>query len=315
MSRSRRWRPRCRQSPARALPGEGANSYEQVYRLGPYCNAVVCVSERIRENVNALNPVIGASAHVIHNTSVREADLGDVGGRADESPVMRLIYSGRLVQYQKRILDFVTLAEELDREGIAYELSLVGTFSPRERTEAEFRARAAEHLDDGRIKLLGRKSRAEIFRELDEHHFFVLLSDFEGLPLSLVEAMARGCVPVVAESPSGISELIDPGLNGLIVRGRDYGEWARLLAEIRSDPEGREAMARRAQEKVRAGFTVERVADRFEELFTRVAENVASGAYQRPPSLNWGRDRSQTGDVLAPPNLHRPAALQLPGLQ
>src|SRR5262249_32725842 len=44
--------------------------YEQVYRLGRYCNAVVCVSDFIRRNVNELHPLIGKRAHVIHNSSV-----------------------------------------------------------------------------------------------------------------------------------------------------------------------------------------------------------------------------------------------------
>ena len=288
--------------------------YEQVYRLGLYANAVVCVSRRIRDGVSALNPVIGERAHVIHNSSIWSRDI--VATRAEEPrEAMQLIYSGRLVQYQKRVLDFIDLARALDATGAPYELSLVGTFSSRENTEAAFRADAREHLSDGRIKLVGRRTRSEILDELARQDFFVLLSDFEGLPLALVEAMACGCVPVVAESPSGIPELIESGRDGLIMEGRDYRHWAEVLVATWEDRRRHLQLSQAAREKVRGEFTVEHIGEQFHRLFSGIADEIESGSYRRPPSLTWGRDRSQSGDVLPPPNIHRPAALQLPGLQ
>jgi glycosyltransferase involved in cell wall biosynthesis len=47
----------------------------------------------------------------------------------------------------------------------------------------------------------------------------VLLSEFEGLPVALVESMARGCVPVAAEMESGTPEIVRSGENGLVVQG------------------------------------------------------------------------------------------------
>jgi glycosyltransferase involved in cell wall biosynthesis len=278
--------------------------YEQAYRLGRYCNAVVCVSERIKDGVSAMNPVIGERAHVIHNSSVRERDIAK--RRPPKGTVMRLAYSGRLVEYQKRVLDFLDLTEALDRTGVPYELSLIGTFSPRDKAEDVFRRAAKEHLEDGRIKLRGRMTRPAILEELTSHDFFMLLSDFEGLPLSLVEAMARGCVPVVAESPSGIPELIDDGVNGLIVSGRDYDEWASLLVETWRDGRRHALMSRRARAKVRERFSVEQVGQQLSDLFDRVGEEITDGTYQRPPSLNWGPSRSHTGDILPPPSMHDP---------
>jgi glycosyltransferase involved in cell wall biosynthesis len=189
----------------------------------------------------------------------------------------------------------------------------VGTFSKDKEREA-FQREAEAHLADGRILLPGRQDRAGILDALTSHDFFVLLSDFEGLPLSLVEAMARGCVPVVPEIPSGIPELIDSGEDGLIVAGRDYDEWAKQLTELWRDGRQHALMSRRARSKVRSRFSVEEIGGQFDEMFTRVAEEIADGRYTRPPSLHWGRQRSEAGDVLPPPNMHRPAAFQWAGL-
>ena len=294
------------------VQADDADYYEQVYRLGRYCNEVVCVSKRINERIAALNPAIADRARVIHNSSVFRGEISQA--RGPRSSKMRLIYTGRLVQYQKRILDVIDVAQALDKTGVAYELSLLGTFSRHEDTETRFRERAAAHLEDGRITLWGRRSKEEILDALATHDFFVLLSDFEGLPLSLVEAMARGCVPVVAASESGIPELIESGHNGVIVPSRDYAHWASALTSLWADKGRLALMSRRARATVRRGFTVERVADQFERLFQEVLTELESGRYERPAALHTGSRRAQSGDVLPPPDLLRPAALQMPGL-
>ena len=46
---------------------------------------------------------------------------------------LRLVYAGRLVQYQKRILDYIDLATALDRTGVPYTISLIGRFVPHEK--------------------------------------------------------------------------------------------------------------------------------------------------------------------------------------
>jgi glycosyltransferase involved in cell wall biosynthesis len=294
------------------VQADDGDYYEQAYRLGRYCNAVVCVSSHIRDTVAALNPAIGERAHVIHNSSVSRDDV--LRRRPRVTSPMRLIYTGRLVQYQKRVLDYVELAQALDRTGVPYELSLVGSFVDREGSQAKFESKAREHLADGRIRLPGRMSRAQILKELASHAFFVLLSDFEGLPLALVEAMARGCVPVVAESESGIPELVTDGQDGLLLSDRDYDRWAELLVALWEDRPKLAEMSRLARETVRERFTVESIGNQFDELFRGVAAEIASG-YERPPALHWGLERSPTGDVLAPPSLFRPAVLQqYPGL-
>jgi glycosyltransferase involved in cell wall biosynthesis len=291
------------------IQADDSEYYEQAYRLGRYCNAVVCVSDRIKQRVAELNPLIGGDrAYIIHNSSVRDQDI--VHEKSFDSTKLRLIYTGRLVQYQKRVLDFVDLADSLDRTGAPYQLTLIGDFAHTAHGNAEalFYTRAKGHLEDGRIVLKGRMARIDIFEQLCNHDVFLLLSDFEGLPLSVIEAMARGCVPVVAEMESGIPEIITNGENGLIVSGRVYDEWARLLIDIWKDQERLLRMSQSAREVVRKRFTVEQVGKQFDGLLGYVVEEICAEAYKRPPSLNWGAKRSPTGDVLPPPSLYTPRA-------
>jgi glycosyltransferase involved in cell wall biosynthesis len=278
--------------------------YEQTYRLGRYCNAVLCVSEHIKQGVADLNPRIAERAHVIYNSSVWEGDVVDK--KSTPTDKMRLIYTGRLVQYQKRILDFIELANSLDRLKICYQITLVGEFSEHENMRQLFESSAKAHIEDGRIQLPGRMTREELLEELSNHDIFVLLSDFEGFSLAMVEAMARGCVPVVAEMRSGIPEVVIHGQNGLIVNGRNYDEWAQLLVGLWGNPKRFLQMSRKARETVRDRLTMEQVRVQFDMLLQSVWDEISSAEYKRPPSLNWGRKRSHTGDVLPPPTMYRP---------
>ena len=295
------------------VQADDGDYYEQAYRLGRYCNAVVCVSSHIADTVAALNPAIGERTHVIHNSSIRKDEV--LQRRPSRANRLKLVYTGRLVQYQKRVLDYVDLARALDGTGVDYEISLIGSFVAREGTQPIFEREAAEHLADGRIRLRGRLPRDRILKELASHSFFVLLSDFEGLPLALVEAMARGCVPIVTESHSGIPELVTSGHDGVIVGTRDYDCWAELIVELWNDRKTVRRMSQHARATVRERFTIETVGRQFDELFSDIATKIASGRYKRPLALHWGLDRSPTGDVLVAPSLYRPAALRnFPGL-
>src|SRR5439155_26685866 len=134
-----------------------------------------------------------------------------------------------------------------------------------------------------------------------------------GFPLGLVEAMACGCIPVVAEMKSGVPEIITTGENGLVVHGRDYSEWAEILTNLWADAEQAAALSARAREDLRESFVVERVAQQFDQVLQTIAEEASQRTFKRPASLNWGPHRSATGDVLPPPHLYRPAILTARG--
>ncbi len=285
------------------VQADDGDYYEQAYRLGRYCNAIACVSGRIRDHVASLQPPdVAERTHVIHNTSVRESDI--VPRHGERSEKLRIVYTGRLVQYQKRILDFVALADELEALGLDFAIELIGTTPAHDTAALLLPTRAAGHLERGTIVMPGRLRQQDVLERLRASDLFVLLSDFEGLPLSLVEAMAAGCVPVVAEMESGIREVLIAGENGVIVPGRDYAEWARTIRDLWLDGTRLDAMSEQAQATVRRSFTIDRIAAEFDALFRKVADEIAAG-YTRPPALTWGPRRAPFGDVLPPPPMHR----------
>ena len=111
-----------------------------------------------------------------------------------------------------------------------------------------------------------------------EGEAFVLSSRFEGFPLVLIEAMACGIPPVAFDCPHGPSDLVDDGLNGILVPFKNLSDAERidLLADglcrmLALSDEEREQMSAEAMKKA-ASFSREAIMERWVKLFKEVAE-------------------------------------------
>lgn len=107
--------------------------------------------------------------------------------------------------------------------------------------------RSAAHLGD-RVRFLG--ARDDMGALLAAADVTVLTSDWEGLPMVVLESMAAG-TPMVATDVDGVSEALGDGA-GVLVPPGDPGAVARALRGLREDPARRDAVARAAAERVAA---------------------------------------------------------------
>ena len=94
----------------------------------------------------------------------------------------------------------------------------------------------------------------------------VLASHWEGCPVNLLEAMRAGRASVATEV-GGIPELIDDGVEGLLVSPGDPSALANAIAGLLKNPDRREAMALAARRRFLERFTVERMVDRLTEIY------------------------------------------------
>ena len=113
---------------------------------------------------------------------------------------------------------------------------------------------------------IGGRRRAEL---LARASVFVLPSHAEGLPVSLLEAMAAGCA-VVATSVGGIPDVVEDGFNGLLVPAGDSQALERALARLLADPELAREMGLAARATIANRFTPERTVAQVEELYSEL---------------------------------------------
>lgn len=127
--------------------------------------------------------------------------------------------------------DYVTLAkacQQLAARQLPFELHIFGNGSQ----ETQVRALMAR-LPEGSIHFRGVVN--NFAEELAKHDVFVLCSHWEGLPRSIIEAMACGC-PVVASDVGGVSELIEPEQTGALIAHEDAAAFAQAMQRYIQQP-------------------------------------------------------------------------------
>jgi glycosyltransferase involved in cell wall biosynthesis len=91
----------------------------------------------------------------------------------------------------------------------------------------------------------------------------------EGIPMSILEAMAHG-VPVIAPHVGGIVEIIDDGVDGFLVSGRKPQDFAERCIRLQ-DLELRKRMGQAARDKVKRLFSAEQMAHQYHRLYHELA--------------------------------------------
>ena len=124
----------------------------------------------------------------------------------------RVVYLGRLVEYQKRVSQVMDAMIRACLAEPRIECRVIG--DGEERSNLESIVSTAGLAE--RISFAGRLEPAAVRRELADAHATVLMSDYEGLPVALLEAMTAGLVPVVRAIRSGIPELVVDGVTGCL---------------------------------------------------------------------------------------------------
>lgn len=150
--------------------------------------------------------------------------------------------------------DLESVARYAERLGLAHALSLPGWIGPAEKQS--FMNRAA---------------------------VFVLPSHAEGLPISLLEAMAAG-VPVVATEVGGIPDVVTDGVNGFLFEPGNIATLERLLRRLMRDPQLGTRLAAAARETVRLRFSADRVLARLDEIYAGLGLARSAGARARMPA-------------------------------
>ncbi len=230
--------------------------------LGPLTDRLIVVCGRDRDEALRLRLVDRRHLRLIRNGA--PDDPGSTPARQERPERVRLVCVGRLCP-QKNQLGLVELVGTLPA---VVDLCLIGDGPDRDAVR-----RLVAKLDLSERVVLDTDN-LEPGRQLHRADIYVSCSRWEGLPLSVIEALRTG-LPVVATDVGGVGELVDPGVNGFLHARDDMQGIRASIEKLVADPALRSALGagsrRLYDSRFRAELFIGETADLYEELLGRPA--------------------------------------------
>ncbi len=197
------------------------------------------------------------------STSVRE----EFGVSTEEFLIGKVANLGPKKNHENLIEAFAHFQRDCSRS----RLMLVGQQFGRQTVLT----RLAQKLGVGeRVIFVG--PRTDVPRLVRAFDVFVVASDFEGLPVALLEAMALQ-QPVVATAVGGIPGVIRDGIEGLLVPPRNPGLLSNALVRLQRDPVLRRRLGASAAARVKDKYDIAKMVARVESIYRRVLDKGERG--------------------------------------
>lgn len=240
--------------------------YRNLARLAPILCRIVAVSTVCAETLAKRIP---GHAHKIVTLPAWAVGIPEtVAPLPAPGEPLRLLYTGRVVQHQKRVFDLVELAGHLKRRKVNATLTIAGDGPDLTELKQQFRKRAGKTIP---VYFEAVRPPWEMSDLLVAHHLLVQVSGFEGSSVSMMEALSFGLVPAVTATRSGHNLLRD-GENAVIAPARNIDALAVRIATLAADPE-RLAQAARAARATAEQYLAElSYPQRFASLIHSIAE-------------------------------------------
>jgi len=184
--------------------------------------------------------------------------------RMDRAP-LKLVYVGRIVR-SKGLFDSLEALKQLKDEGLQFHLQVAGS-GPDEG--------AARALIDSlglanEVTMLGPvfgEAKRKLWLESDIQVFPTYHN--EGLPYSILESMAAGCVPITC-SVAAIPDVMQDGVHGVFVPAHEPAAVAAAIRNLAADSGALFRMSQAGRQRIAEQYTVDRLAARFAAIYMRL---------------------------------------------
>jgi len=242
-------------------------------RFTKRASRIICVSERVRQSFAGRFPELAGKFIEIPN-GIRLQDYEKLPPRAECRAQFKLLPGAKLigtvgrlapVKNHKLLIEALFLVRQTVPD---VHLAIIG--------EGEMREALAAYASD--LSVSEYVSLVKETQTIDHFYgaidIFCLSSDSEGMPLTLLEALASG-VPVVSTEVGGIPEIIESGKTGYLVPKGSADSLARRIVELLQNPSKAAELALNGRKMVHERFPAEKMITATEAVYEEV---LAKGA-------------------------------------
>ncbi|MGC4118196.1 MAG: glycosyltransferase family 4 protein [Myxococcales bacterium] len=205
------------------------------------------------------------------------AELDAAQPTSRKKGIVKLLWAGRMLHW-KRLDVLLEAASELARDGLVFELDLVGD-GP---LKGELQARTLELGLTDKVRFHGLERSEQILRRMKDADIYVFPSSAaEGWGVVVNEALGAGAVVVASCTAGGAPYLVSHGKTGFLFQDGCSAELASILQRLIADPSHRQRVGRAGWRAVRKQWSPDCAAKRLEGLARALvrgtAWSVASG--------------------------------------
>jgi glycosyltransferase involved in cell wall biosynthesis len=169
---------------------------------------------------------------------------------------LRILFLGRLTE-GKGTRVFPLISDQLRGRNVPFQWTIHGEGPD----ETFLREKFAREITEGQVVLSSQIPRERIFPLIQQHDIFIMASEIEGGPLTLLETMAAGLVPVCNDIPCLAQEVVTPA-NGFLIPF-EAARYAQCIGRLHEDRALLEKMSGAARQMITARFTAEAMAERY----------------------------------------------------
>jgi glycosyltransferase involved in cell wall biosynthesis len=219
------------------------------------CHAAIVSSNHDKAYLAARYPGVASRIRVVHNAVDTDRFRPQGTRRYSE----RLLYVGRL-EPEKNLHNLIQACLQL-----RLPLDIVGAGRLRGNLESWCKAQKAE------VSFQGTMPNHQLPLLYNQYQYYVLPSLYEGMPKTLLEAMACGLVCIGTDVP-GIREVLDDGVDGFLARNTEASALAEAIQRARNCPFGL-VLAKNARRKVCTQYSLEKAVVEEDRILRSLTEN------------------------------------------
>jgi glycosyltransferase involved in cell wall biosynthesis len=244
------------------------NDQESIYRIGlanlPNVDYVVCISSKILAEVQRRGAADDQPVRLPHGVAVPIAWPQQDAPPRDDRP-LKIIFVGRINHPQKGVFDLPPILAKARKLGASFTFEMVGDGGS---DFDQLRQQFASECPDFPVVYHGRKSGEDTLALLAQADVLLMPSRFEGFPVTLLEALSLGVVPIASRLPGITDDAVTDDVNGILPEVGDIDAFAAAIVRLEND-DLRRKMSQAAWSTAREKFQDSTMVDHYVELLRR----------------------------------------------
>jgi glycosyltransferase involved in cell wall biosynthesis len=226
-------------------------------KYGAITDVFVTHTQLFRDVLMSSDPGQVKAFQLLHGVNIPA-----VAALSEPGDHLKIVFTGRLVE-GKGVQDIYCINQLLRNRGIKVEWTVIGRGPMKAFLEEQWK-------EETNIRFAAPDTTEEVMQVMGANDIFLLPTRFEGSPVTILEALSVGIVPVVSDLPGGIREIVKENIGKTIPVG-DNERFADAIAELHSDRARLQAMKQNARKLALEKFDIRATSDHYFDLLLQFA--------------------------------------------